>query len=105
MEDIMFNKRSVALLLFGSCLSVSSMSSAVQISQGTMLANSCAACHGTHGKSPGAIPAINGKSARFIVQSLKDFQSGTRTSTVMGRHASGYSEQEIQLIAEFFSKQ
>ena len=101
----MYIKRTVGLLLFGSCLSVSSMSSAVEISQSTMLANSCAACHGTHGKSPGAIPAINGKSASFIVQSMNDFTSGKRPSTVMGRHASGYSDKEIQLIADFFSKQ
>lgn len=101
----MFIKKSAALLLFSTCLSVSGMSLAVEISQATMLANSCAACHGTHGKSPGAIPAINGKSAKFLVQSLKDFQNGKRPSTVMGRHASGYSDQEIQLIAEFFSKQ
>ena len=100
----MVNKKSVSLLLFLSGLSVSGMSMAVEITQATMLANSCAACHGTHGKSPGAIPAINGKSAKFLVQSLKDFQSGKRPSTVMGRHASGYSDKEIQLIAEFFSK-
>ena len=65
----------------------------------------CAACHGTDGKSPGAIPAINGKSAGFIVESLKEFRSGVRPSTVMGRHATGYSDEEIQLIADFFSKQ
>jgi sulfide dehydrogenase cytochrome subunit len=76
---------------------------ATEISQGAMLANSCAACHGTFGKSPGAIPAINGKKADFIVQSLMDFRSGTRPSTVMGRHAKGYTDKEIQLIAEYFS--
>lgn len=101
----MFNKKSVVLLLFSTCLSVPGMSLAVEITQATMLANSCAACHGTLGKSPGSIPAINGKSAEFLVQSLKDFRSGKRLSTVMGRHASGYSDQEIQLIADFFSKQ
>jgi sulfide dehydrogenase cytochrome subunit len=93
-----------AVFLIFSSLSVSNSSLAVEIDQGTMLANSCAACHGTYGKSPGAIPAINGKSASFIVESLKAFQSGARPSTVMGRHASGYSDQEIQLIADFFSK-
>ena len=93
-----------AVLFFFSSLAVSGSSLAVEISQATMLANSCAGCHGTYGKSPGAIPAINGKSASFIVESLKDFQTGARPSTVMGRHANGYSEQEIQLIAEFFSK-
>jgi len=97
-------KTTAAMLLFFSSLSVSVMSHAVEISQATMLANSCAGCHGTYGKSPGAIPAINGKSASFIVESLNDFQTGARPSTVMGRHANGYSEQEIQLIAEFFSK-
>ena len=101
----MFYKKSTALLLFATCLSVPGISLGLEISQGSMLANSCAACHGTLGKSPGAIPAINGKSSDFIVQSLKDFQSGKRPSTVMGRHASGYSEKEIQMIAEFFSKQ
>ena len=92
------------VLFFFTSLSVSGLSSAAEISQAMMLANSCAGCHGTYGKSPGAIPAINGKSASFIVESLKDFQSGTRPSTVMGRHANGYSEEEIQLIADFFSK-
>lgn len=97
-------KTTAAMLLFFTSMSVSGASLAVEISQATMLANSCAGCHGTYGKSPGAIPAINGKSASFIVESLKDFQTGARPSTVMGRHANGYSEEEIQLIADFFSK-
>lgn len=101
----MINKRLSAVILPLSILLMSSPVWAVQISQGMMLSNSCAACHGTDGKSPGAIPAINGKSVSFIVQSMKDFQSGARPSTVMGRHAKGYSEKEIKLIAEHFSKQ
>ena len=97
-------KTTAAMLLFFSSLFASGTSLSVEISQAMMLANSCAGCHGTYGKSPGAIPAINGKSASFIVESLKDFQSGARPSTVMGRHARGYSDQEIQLLADFFSK-
>ncbi|MDH5370357.1 MAG: c-type cytochrome [Gammaproteobacteria bacterium] len=76
---------------------------AASISQGAMLSNSCSACHGTDGKSPGAIPSINGKSARFINQALTEFRSGNRTSTVMGRHAKGYSDKEIKLIADYFA--
>jgi sulfide dehydrogenase cytochrome subunit len=76
---------------------------AASISQGEMLSNSCSACHGTDGKSPGAIPSINGKSARFINQALIEFRSGSRTSTVMGRHAKGYSDKEIKLIADYFA--
>ncbi len=70
-----------------------------------MLSNSCAACHGTDGKSPGAIPSINGKSERFLSTALKEFRAGTRESTVMGRHAKGYSDEEIKMIAEYFSQQ
>jgi len=78
---------------------------ASEITRGVMLSNSCAACHGTDGKSPGAIPSINGKSAQFISQALRDFRDGKRHATVMGRHASGYTVEEIQLIAEYFSSQ
>lgn len=76
---------------------------AVEITRGMILSNSCAGCHGTDGKSPGAIPSINGKTAKFITQSLTEFRTGTKPSTVMGRHVKGYSDEEINLIAEYFS--
>lgn len=78
---------------------------AMEITRGIMLSNSCAACHGTDGKSPGAIPSINGKSSQFLVSALQDFRDGKRPATVMGRHATGYSDEEIQAIAEYFSGQ
>ena len=76
---------------------------ASEITRGVMLSNSCAACHGTDGKSPGAIPSIYRKSPEFISQALLDFREGRRPATVMGRHASGYSDEEIQMIADYFS--
>ncbi len=76
---------------------------ATEITRGVMLSNSCAACHGTEGRSPGAIPSIYGKSSEYIAQALLDFREGKRPATVMGRHASGYSDEEIQMIAEYFS--
>jgi sulfide dehydrogenase cytochrome subunit len=75
-----------------------------EITRGVMLSNSCAACHGTDGRSPGEIPSINGKSAEFLSQALHDFRDGKRPATVMGRHASGYTDDEIELIADYFSK-
>lgn len=83
-------------------LSAKEVSSA-EITRGVMLSNSCAACHGTDGKSPGEIPSINGKSAEFLSQALHDFREGKRPATVMGRHASGYTDDEIELIADYFS--
>jgi len=94
-------KRILIFVVFCFC-SVGEVS-AVEITRALMLSNSCAACHGTDGKSPGAIPAINGKSSQFISQSLHEFREGKRLATVMGRHASGYTDEEIQLIADYFS--
>jgi len=74
------------------------------VSRGEMLSASCAGCHGTDGHSPGSIPDISGKSSEFIKTSLLEFKSGQRPSTVMGRQAKGYSDEEIQLIAEYFGR-
>ena len=101
----MCNKSLFLILVFFSSLVSATTALAAEITQGMMLSNSCAACHGTGGKSPGAIPSINGKSAKFLFETLKEFQTGVRPSTVMGRHAKGYTEEELRLIAEFFSKQ
>ena len=68
-----------------------------------LLASSCAACHGTDGASPGAIPTLKGKSANFIRTALREFKSGASSSTVMGRLAKGYSDAEIDLIAAWFA--
>jgi len=76
---------------------------AAELTRGAMLSNSCAGCHGTGGHSPGSIPTIAGKSADFIETALKEYRAGTREATVMDRHAKGYSDEEIKLIAEFFA--
>ena len=68
------------------------------------LALSCAACHGTDGKSPGAIPTIAGRSAKDIKDALTAFKAGTRPSTVMTRLAKGYTDPEIDALADYFSK-
>ena len=70
--------------------------------RGQVLALSCSGCHGTDGKSASAIPSIQGKSTEYLEAALLDFRSGARASTVMGRHARGYSDEEIHLIAEYF---
>jgi sulfide dehydrogenase cytochrome subunit len=79
--------------------------SAADISPATAanMARNCFGCHGPDGRSPGAIPALNGKSAEFIAQSFKDFKSGERPSTVMGRHAKGYSDAEVNALAKYIS--
>jgi len=91
------------IAVFGLILTSITIAHADGISRGAMLSNSCAACHGTDGNSPGAIPSIHGKSAEFISSSLRDYRSGKRPSTVMSRHAKGYTDEEIELIGKYFA--
>ena len=78
---------------------------AEELSRAAMLSASCEGCHGTNGRSPGAIPTIAGKSADYLREALEDFRAGDKEATVMDRHVRGYSEEEIRLISEYFSKQ
>ncbi len=70
--------------------------------RGLVLSLSCSSCHGTDGKSVGIIPSISGRSTEYIETAMKAFKSGARYSTVMSRHAKGYTDEEIRLIAEYF---
>src|SRR5690606_14291003 len=71
--------------------------------EGFELASHCMACHGPAGRSPGAIPALNGRDRAFIVERLRAFRDGTRPSTVMGRLAKGYTDEEIARIADYIA--
>lgn len=79
-----------------------SRQNAVVDPRGQVLSLSCAGCHGTDGKSAGIIPSFYGKSPEYIESALREFKSGERVSTVMMRHAKGYTDDEIHLIAQYF---
>lgn len=72
------------------------------VSRGAMLANSCATCHGPDGAGAGRIPRINDLSKKDLVELMQAFRSGERPSTVMDRHAKGYSDDEVSQIADHF---
>ncbi len=93
------------ILVLATSLVVVPAGQAEELSRAAMLSASCEGCHGTNGHSPGAIPSIAGKSADYLREVLEGFRSGDREATVMGRHVKGYTEDEIRLIAEYFSKQ
>ena len=97
--------RKTLALLFGSGLLLAT-AHASATPTATMLADTCAGCHGTDGASAGpATPSIAGNSETYMVDTMMAFKSGERPSTVMGRIAKGYTEEEIKLMAGFFAKQ
>ena len=72
---------------------------------GAMLGATCAACHGTNGSSVGILPSLASAPASYFVDSMKGFKDGSRKATVMDRIAKGYSDEEIELMGDFFSQQ
>jgi cytochrome subunit of sulfide dehydrogenase len=69
------------------------------------LAASCAACHGTNGNALGGSAILAGMDGAYFTTQMLAFKDGSRTATVMHRHAKGINIDEINLLADFFSKQ
>nr|VFJ75760.1 MAG: sulfide dehydrogenase (flavocytochrome c), cytochrome c subunit [Candidatus Kentron sp. FW] len=71
----------------------------------SMLSQTCAGCHGTDGSSAGpAAPTIAGMTEGYFIDAMEKLKNGERTSTIMGRIAKGYSKDEIETMAMWFSE-
>ena len=69
------------------------------------LAASCANCHGTDGKSAGVMPPLAGLDKNYIILQMQDFKHGKRPATIMHQLVKGYSDEQIELMAEYFAAQ
>ena len=69
---------------------------------GRNLAATCITCHGKGSTGTGT---LEGVPKDQLVQTMKDFKSGARPATLMHQLAKGYTEQQVELIGEYFSKQ
>ena len=69
------------------------------------LAANCANCHGTTGQAKGAMPSLAGTPKATIVEQMKAFRDGKRPGTIMPQLAKGYTDQQIELAADYFSHQ
>ena len=69
------------------------------------LAATCASCHGTEGRSVTAeVVSLATLPKEHIVTQMKAFRDGTRPATIMHQLAKGYSDAQIELIADHFSR-
>ncbi len=72
--------------------------------QARVWAASCAACHGTDGRTQGDVPAIAGRQAEDLLRTLLEFKNNQRpTATVMHQHTKGYTDDELRRIAQMFA--
>ena len=69
---------------------------------GRNLAATCVTCHGKGATGTGT---LDGMPKAQLMQTMKDFKSGARPATLMHQLSKGYTEQQMELIGEYFSKQ
>lgn len=69
------------------------------------LAASCAACHGNNGNAVAGSAVLAGMNSAYFTKQMTAFKDGSRPATVMHHHAKGLHEDEINLLALYFSQQ
>lgn len=95
----------LSLALFAGGLAVSSSLWAAGPTSAAMISNTCNGCHGTNGASVGpSMPIIGGQAPGYIEDAMKKFKSGERASSIMGRLAKAYSDEDFKTFDKFFSE-
>ncbi|WP_019568106.1 c-type cytochrome [Thioalkalivibrio sp. ALMg13-2] len=74
-----------------------------EITRGQLMAASCKACHNAAAAGDG-VPELNRIPAEIIESQMKAFRDGDRDATIMDRHAKGYTDEEIESMAGYFSR-
>lgn len=105
------NKKALAALI-GSIFMAGASTVLAGPSAKTM-ADTCAGCHGTDGQSVGpASPNLAGMSAAYFTDSMMAFKAlpkgaehaeDARPATIMNRIAKGYTDEQIEQMAEHFA--
>ncbi|ACB36025.1 putative cytochrome c [Leptothrix cholodnii SP-6] len=69
------------------------------------LAATCAQCHGTEGQAVEgqAMVRLAGLPENYILTQLMAFRSGQRPATIMHQITKGYSPEQLESLAKFFS--
>jgi cytochrome c553 len=68
-------------------------------------ASSCSGCHALNPALNTPIPRLAGRNAAELGAAMLAFKGGQRPSTVMGRIAKGFSDPEIEAIAQWYAAQ
>lgn len=71
------------------------------------LAANCAACHGTNGRpAPGStLAGLAGKPKGELLMAMSQFKAGKKPATLMHQISKGYTDEELDALADYFSRQ
>ncbi len=72
--------------------------------QAAYVAANCANCHGTRGLPAGAMPPLAGLKRDYIAEQLRLFRDGKRPATIMHQLSKGYTDAQIDALADHFAR-
>lgn len=89
------------------CLLTASHAQAADSQIGRNLAATCANCHGTNGQAvkDSGLARLAGMEKTRILQKLAEFKSGDQAASIMHQIARGYTEEQLDLIATYYTRQ
>lgn len=72
-----------------------------EVERGELLAASCFSCHSID--ATGNMPGLVGYPRDLMISQMQAFTDGSRPATIMNRHSKGYSEADVELIADYIA--
>ena len=88
-----------------SALALAMVSAAASAQDAPPGASSCSGCHAPTVSAVIIVPPLNGRPAAETASLMRDFKSGTRPATVMGRITKGFGDPEIDAISQWLAAQ
>jgi cytochrome c553 len=67
------------------------------------MAASCAGCHGTGGVAQQGMESLASRPKDALLKKLLDFKSGAAPATIMHQLSKGYSDEQLEQLASYFS--
>ena len=67
------------------------------------LAASCANCHGTQGVAQVGMESLAGIPKEEFLKKMLDFKTGKKPATIMHQLSKGYSDEQLEQLAAYFS--
>ncbi|HLU01435.1 MAG TPA: cytochrome C [Advenella sp.] len=80
-------------------------SQTTQIDPARFLAGACISCHTMDTSARSAIPSLVGVPASSILSDLLNYANDKRDGLLMPQIAKGYTREQMEMIADFFSSQ
>jgi cytochrome subunit of sulfide dehydrogenase len=68
-------------------------------------ASSCSGCHAAGKRVDTAVPPLVGRTTADLVAQMQAFKAGQKPGTIMDRIAKGFTDAEIQAIADWYARQ